>query len=98
MVFPKVFWHELTHLAFLYYYWLTVQMGYINTLVDWLQDAIKIRSYTNFLIKLWRFQNWEALLLWDNIGDNVTCRWATLVRSGPSVESGAAWRFARDPL
>ena len=79
-------------------YWLTLQMGYIDTPVDWLQDALKIRSYTNFLINLWRFQNWEALLLRDAIGDKVTCMWATLARYGPFAESGVAWRFARGPL
>jgi hypothetical protein len=38
---------------------MALQMGYINRPVDWLQYALKIRAYTNFLIKLWIFENWE---------------------------------------
>jgi hypothetical protein len=35
-------------------------MGYTDTPVDWLQYALEIRAYTFFLIKLWRFENWEC--------------------------------------
>ena len=41
-------------------YWLTLQVGYIDRPVDWLQYALKIKAYTNFLIKLWCFENWEC--------------------------------------
>jgi hypothetical protein len=34
-------------------YWLTLQIGYIDRPVDWLQYALKIRADTKFLIKLW---------------------------------------------
>ena len=33
-------------------YWLTLQMGYIDRPVDWLQYALKIRAYTNFFDKV----------------------------------------------
>ena len=39
---------------------LTLQMGYIDKPVDWLQYALNIRADTNFLIKLWWFENWEC--------------------------------------
>ena len=32
-------------------YWLTLQMGYIDRPVYWLQYALKIRAYTNFFDK-----------------------------------------------
>ena len=35
-------------------------MGYIDRPVDWLQYTLKIRPYTKFLIKLWRFENWDC--------------------------------------
>jgi len=35
-------------------------MGYIDRHVDWLQHALKIRAYTNDLIKLWIFENWDC--------------------------------------
>ena len=52
-------------------------MGYIDRPVDWLQYALKIRAYTNFLIKLWWFENWECAT-----GKSVTVRavWARAVQ------------------
>ena len=38
-------------------------MGYIDRPVDWLQYALKIKAYANFLIKLWRFENWESAVV-----------------------------------
>ena len=43
-------------------YWLALQMGYIDRPVVWLQYALKIRVYTNFLINLWYLKIGSAQL------------------------------------
>jgi hypothetical protein len=40
----------------------TLQMGYIDKPVDWLQYALKVGPILIFLIKLWSFKNWECAI------------------------------------